>query len=47
MVDLLYLFGSIFLVAAVITRLVFGRERRAAYVEPDPEALSWKGRLRG
>jgi hypothetical protein len=26
MIDLLYLFGSIFLIAAVITRVVFGRE---------------------
>lgn len=44
MVDLLYLFGSIFLVAAVITRLAFGRERRTAYAEPNPKAITWNGR---
>jgi len=42
MIDLLYLFGTIFLLAAVFTRLVFGRERRTGYAEPNPEALSWK-----
>jgi hypothetical protein len=42
MVDLLFFFGSIFLIAAIFTRLVFGRERRAAYAEPDPEAMTWK-----
>lgn len=42
MVDLLNIFGTIFLLAAIITRLVFGRERRTAYAEPDPEAMTWK-----
>jgi hypothetical protein len=42
MVETLFLFGTIFLLAAIITRLVFCRERRAVYVEPKPEMLSWK-----
>lgn len=42
MIDLLYFFGHLFLAAAIITRLAFGRERRTAYVEPDPEAMTWK-----
>lgn len=42
MVDLLYLFGSIFLVAAVITRLVLCKERRVCYADPEPDPRDWK-----
>lgn len=43
MVELLFLFGTIFLLAAIVTRIVFGGDRRrASYAAAEPEILSWK-----
>lgn len=42
-VEELFLFGTLFLFAAVVVRVLFGTDRRrTSYAPPDPDIRSWK-----